>query len=220
MADEQDLLFREIDEDLKQERLVRLWTSYGKYLIAGALAIVIGVAVTMGWQKYDLGQRQAQGDQFADAIKLIDEDKQNDAINALKSLASRGDIGFGMLARFRAAALNVENNNSDAAIKIYTELSTDTALEKIYRELAIVLGALLEIDAQKSKTKLIERANELAQSFGPWRHNAQEVQALVALRSNKIKTAISIFKDLAKASNAPPGVKARANEMLIITENN
>ena len=54
MADEQDVLLREIDEELKQERLHKLWDRYGNYAISGALALVIGVAGIKGWQSYDL----------------------------------------------------------------------------------------------------------------------------------------------------------------------
>ena len=36
-------IFREIDEELRQERFEKLWQSYGKYIIAAIVAVVVGV---------------------------------------------------------------------------------------------------------------------------------------------------------------------------------
>ena len=71
MADEHDVLLREIDEDLKQERLFKLWKDYGNYAIVGVVAIVIGVAVFKGWQSYSLELRMEQGEAFAAAQEAV-----------------------------------------------------------------------------------------------------------------------------------------------------
>ena len=44
MADynaEQENLFKEIDEDLRQERFAKLWKKYGPYIISAAVALVL-----------------------------------------------------------------------------------------------------------------------------------------------------------------------------------
>ena len=38
-------IFDEIDEELKQDRTKALWTRYGKFVIAAATAVVIGVGL-------------------------------------------------------------------------------------------------------------------------------------------------------------------------------
>ena len=40
-------LFREIDEELRQERFEKLWQNYGKYVIGAAVAVVLSVG---GWK--------------------------------------------------------------------------------------------------------------------------------------------------------------------------
>ena len=51
MADrnaEQDSLFKEIDEDIRQEKYKDLWRKYAKIIISISLAFVLGVATFKG----------------------------------------------------------------------------------------------------------------------------------------------------------------------------
>jgi hypothetical protein len=220
VAEEEDIFLREIDEDLKAERLAKIWDTYGTYAIAGALALVIGVAGTKGWQSYDLSQRMDQGERFAQAEQLVTDGKTEDALSALQGMAKDAGAGYAMLARFRAAALVGKQGDSAGAAGMYAALADDNDVNVIYRDLAVVLGALQELESNKTGDALVARANELSKAESPWRHNAQEVQALSALGGGDTKAADEIFKQLADAAGAPQGVRARAREMLNITGNN
>lgn len=41
---ENDLLIRELEESVKQDRLNKLWADYGSYIIGGAVIIVLATA--------------------------------------------------------------------------------------------------------------------------------------------------------------------------------
>ena len=220
MAEEHDVLLREIDEDLKQERLEKLWNTYGNYAIAGALVLVIGVASIKGWQSYDLNQRMEQGERFASAQQLAQDGKTEDAISALDAMAQDAGAGYAMLARFRAAALIGENGDAAGAAAMYAALAEDGGLQDVYAELAVVLGALQELETSKTGGKLVEQAIALAKAEGAWRHNAREIEALAALGGGDLKAAGAIFKELADTAGAPQGIRNRAREMLNITGNN
>jgi len=220
VADEQDALLREIDEDLKQERLTDAWNKYGNYAIAGALALVIGVAGTKFWQSYDLDNRRAQSTQLAEAQRLADAGKTDDALAALDKLQADAGAGYTMLARFRAAALISKKGDAAKAADAYAALADDSGIAALYRDLAVVLGALQELEAEPAGGKLTARAAEIAKGSGPWRFNAREIEALAALGGGDKKAADAIFQALSQEASAPRGVKARAAEMLKITGNN
>ena len=217
MADEHDVLLREIDEELKQERLFKLWKNYGNYAIAGAVAFVIGVAAIKGWQSYSLEMRMEQGETFAAAQESATKKHSNDALIALQNLTQDASRGYAMLARFRTAALIGEKGDPSDAAKIYAALADDESIDKIYRELAVVLGALQELNNTEHSNKLIERAKNLAKSEGVWRHNAREIEALAALANGKNTAANAIFKELSNTAGIPQGIRARAREMLDVT---
>ena len=49
-------IFREVDEELKQDRYEKLWRQYGKYVIAGAVLIVAAVAGWKAWESHQTSQ--------------------------------------------------------------------------------------------------------------------------------------------------------------------
>ena len=83
MSDES--LFREVDEEVRQEQLKKLWDRYGNYVIALCLGIVIAVAALKGWQYWELRQSEAAAASYANALKLIEENKRTEADDALKT---------------------------------------------------------------------------------------------------------------------------------------
>ncbi len=218
MADDlDDPLLREINDELKQERMSKLWKAYGGYAVGGALALVIGVAGIQAWRSYDLNRRTEAGERFAAAQALVEKNKPADAVAAFEAIAKDGD-GYALLARFRAAALLGTSGDAGAAVAAYVALADDNDVEPLYRDLAVVLGTFQELNASGGKSgALKDRAQTLAKGDGPWRLSAKEATALVALARGDRKTANALFKELAEYAGAPQALRGRANEMLKIT---
>ena len=61
-------IFREVDEDIRNERFKRLWDRFGPYVIGVAVLIVVVTAGYRGWQYWQNSQAAATGDRFVAAI--------------------------------------------------------------------------------------------------------------------------------------------------------
>ncbi len=214
MADEQDLLLREIDEELKQENLQKIWKKYGTLIVAGSIALVAAVAGFKGWQSYELNQRIEQGERFAAAQKLAGDGKADAARDAFAAMAEDSTAGYTMLARFQLAALAANSGDTAGAVGSYQAIADDGAVADVYRDLAVVLGALAEIDSKAGAGALTARAEQLVQGSSPWRFSAKEVSALAAMKNGDNKTARMRYDELAKEAAAPQGLRTRAGEML------
>ena len=83
--DTDDHLFEEIEEDLRAERYAKLWKRYGKFVIAGFIALIVGVAGFKGWQTYDQKIRAEQSNQYATAARLLAEKKSSERSMPTKS---------------------------------------------------------------------------------------------------------------------------------------
>ena len=121
MADETDVLFQEIEDDLRQDHANKFWSDFGKYIIGTAVAIVVSVASFQSWKSYELKQRQAAGEVFASAQKLILDKKSNKALKAFTEISGT-DGGYSVLAKFRSAALMSESGDLSGAINKYRQL--------------------------------------------------------------------------------------------------
>ena len=68
-----DDLFREVDEEVRQQQYLELWKKYGVY-IAGVVVVV--VLITVGfvfWRDSQQAARDASGEQLLAAINIAEE---------------------------------------------------------------------------------------------------------------------------------------------------
>ena len=215
MADESDVLFQEIEDDLRQDQANKFWTDYGKYIVGAAVALVIGVASLQGWKAYDLKQRQEAGEAFAVAQKFVIENKSDEALKAFDAIAGKGS-GYGVLAKFRSAALLNDSGDLTGSIATYKQLAEDSGVSVFYQNMAIIIGAFAELDNKDTNEALIGRTGALNSANNPWRHSAREILALNALKNGDNTKASEFFKVIAEDATTPQSMKMRASEMLII----
>jgi hypothetical protein len=205
-------IFEEVDEELKEENLKKLWDRYGRFLIAAVVLLVGGVAAFKFWEAYTQDQRQAYSEAFISAISLAEEDKNSDAAAAFTVFAEDASAGYAMLARFREAAARRKDGDPGAAIDIYETLAADDSIESLYRDLAVLLSVMAQADTGDAKA-LSDRLAPLA-AEGPWRHTAGEYLGLFALRQGDTATARKRFEAIADDAQAPQGARQRAAELL------
>ena len=214
MADQvQDNLLREIDEELRQEKYSKLWKRYGSYIIAVAVIIVGGVAGYQGWRNWDIKSRMEQSDRFEAALEVQRAGDLEAARNAFVELSDDAGAGYATLARFHETAILAKNGDRNAAIESYEQISEDTSVTEDFRNLAIILGAMLELDSA-DPAQLTARLEPLADAKNPWRFSALEITGLLALRAGDTEKARKIFTQLSDDATAPQGIRGRAAEML------
>ena len=219
MADEQEILFREIDEELKQENLQHIWKRYGRSIIGASIFLIAGVACFKGWQSHELNSRIEFGERFNTAVGLIKSEDKQAAQNSFKAITEGSSLGYTMLAEFQMASLAGKRGDPGAAINIYKKLADDERLDMIYRDLATILGAYAELETNSKSIELVKRADQLALGMSPWRFSAKEIRALTAFLSGDTKTARARYKELIKEAAAPQGIRDRAQHMFDLLAN-
>ena len=218
MADPgQDSLFREIDKDLRQEQYAKLWTSYGRYVIGAAAALIIGVGGYQGWRHYDVTIRTEESNRFEQAIVAAESGALDAAREAFALLAEDAGHGYRFLARLRQAALRARQGDRAGAVAIYEDLAADDGIDTDYRHLAVILAALHLVDSA-DPTALGARLEPLAANDNPWRHSARELLAMLAERIGDREKARDLYTRLAVDSTAPRGLRERAKELLAILD--
>lgn len=205
-------VFREVDEEVRREQLKKLWDRY-QYLIVGVvLLVVVGVG---GWRVHEWQQTQQAdrlGSQFENAIALADAGKNDEAEKIFGQIAADGTPAYRMLARIRQAAALAQTDPA-AATEMYRQISADTGVEQVLRDLASVRAAGLLIDAGSyvDARKLLE---PLAQPGRDFRHAARELLALNAWKAGDRAGATKWYAAILTDPEAPASSRTRV-EMLI-----
>lgn len=206
-------IFREVDEDLRQERYAKLWSRYGKYVIGAVVLFVVVAAVIIAWQNVVESRRQAEGHRFAEALEMARQGASEQAATAFSRLAADSGSGYRALSRLQAAAALVRSDRTDEAIAVYDQLAVDGSVEPVLRDLGALLGAMHAFESANDQ-EMLGRLSPLAIDSNPWRYSARELQALVLNRSGDVEEARVLLRALASDPQTPNGVRTRAVEML------
>ena len=206
-------IFREIDEELRQDKLKEQWAKYGRYVIVVAVLVVGGVGGYKGWQDYELQQREKAAAMYAEAIDLAGQKNLSEAAARLGQLANEGGTGYRIVGTLQQAALLVQAGDHENAAVIYEKLAADTSIPEYYQELALVLMAMQQAD-DADPQPLIDRLAPLAADGKPWRNTARELIASLYLRLNDAGAARKELTAIADDLDAPPTARARAAELL------
>jgi hypothetical protein len=204
-------LFDEVDEEVRRERLKKLWDEYSIYIIAGALLIIAVVGGWRGYQYLEAKRAAEAGAAFDKAVELSEQNKHAEAEAAFTDLAAMAPSGYRMLARLRAAA-EVANRDPQGAAKMYDDIAADRSVGATERDLARVraAGLLLETTSYPNMLQRLEPATVPAATF---RHTARELLALSAWRANDTAAARQWLDLIANDGETPPSLRSRAEAL-------
>ena len=94
-------IFQEVDEEVRRERLQKLWDKYGIFVIAAAVVVVAAVGAWRGYEWWQMKRATEASSRFEAAIQLATLGKHEDAIKAFSAVAVEGTAGYRTLARLR-----------------------------------------------------------------------------------------------------------------------
>lgn len=207
-----DQFIREIQEDLRRDKALKLWKRYGPYVIGVLVAIVLATAAVVGWRQYQDAQRAQEGRRFAEAAAMVRDGQEAQAAAAFAALAAQADSGYADLARLRQAEVQLTAGDRDGAIATLEALAADGGADKHLAAIARLKAATLMLETA-SVADIQGRVQPLVDEGGPWRPLAEELIALAQLKAGDAEAAGRIFARLADDAEAPNGVRRRASEL-------
>lgn len=202
-------IFHEVDEEVRRERLQKLWERYSIYIIAAAVLIVAGIGAWRGYEYWQVKKAAAAGAAFESALTLSEGGKYNEAEAAFAKIETDAPAGYRTLARFRAAAELAHVKTADA-VKAYAELAADNSLGATLQDLAAVRAGMLMVDTAPL-AEMRARLDAAAEPGRTFRHNARELLALSAWRNHDFTAARRYLDMIASDGETPPGARARAD---------
>jgi hypothetical protein len=200
-------IFHEVDEEVRKERLKRLWDKYSIYIIAVAVLIIAGVGGWRGYQYWETKKAQEAGARFERAIALSEEGKHAEAEAEFKAIAADAPSGYRTLARLRAAAA-LSETDAKAAVAAYDAIAADASVDQSLRDAAALRAGILLVDTAPFD-EVSRRLEPLAEPGRTFRHTAREMLALSAWRNNDAAAARRYVDMVANDGETPPGTRNR-----------
>ena len=214
-------IFREIDEELRRDNLLQLWSRYRRYIVAFAVLVLVVAGAIVAWRDHQLAERRAQSMRYSSALSLVREGKDADAARVFAAVAEEGG-GYATLARFEEAELLAKSGDHKGAAAAYDHIAAAGGIDPVFRDLATLLSIMQETSSQGTPDQrssgqdvesVIARLAPMTSSGNPWRSTALELTAAARLQAGDKAGALEVYKNLADDLTAPQGVRARAAEI-------
>lgn len=214
MVDKFDEFLEEVKKDIRQEKFLNLWKRYGKSAVGGVIGILM---LTVGynlWGHYEHNKRVAMAEKLMSAQDYVIQGNTDKALAFLDDLSASSYATYQSLALFQKAGILRKESKPLEAIAIYKELSENSKLESIWRDLASLLMAITSMDQPNIKEEeLINRLNALISDNNPWQYFAREIKGTLLYRKGEKDQAAELFARLIQDNQTPPGISMRAKLM-------
>ena len=208
-------ILRQVDEDLRKDRLLKIWKLYGIYIVS---VILIGLISLAGYQYYlsnTYSKNEAIVAKYIDAINSKD---LNSSINQLSELDNSDNSYIKGLSQLKRAEIYVSLDQKDQALKLLQEISVDSSLDQIIKDLALYKYLMLQLTAL-NKDQYIDLIKENHLNESQFKYLFKELKGIKFLIEGEKTASAEMFDSIILDQNSPNELKLRSKKFKIISEN-
>ncbi len=201
-----DSFIQEVTEEVRQDRMFRLWKKYAPYVIAG---LVLVIAATAGWSWY----RQHQREKARELGGLFLESDIHSVEQQEKLLAEVHGPAV-IVARLRVAAAKALSGDTAGAATLYRKIGEDPGVDPVYAGFARLQWVRLSL-GNMGADEALAALQPLIGEGKPYRLLALELRAGVKLNSGDVAGAHEDLKAILADPEATRDLRQRAQAMLL-----
>ncbi len=217
---EQEAFIKEVDEDLKNENLKKLWNKYGIYII---ILVVVALTTAVSYEsikKWYQQKLQQWSDSYAYALSLQNQGKYDESMDTFSYIAQQDYGIFSELAEMQKATILLNQKKNDEAFAIMNNIINNPSFNSHLRDTVILKLASYKLEnapIDEIQQLLAQIANDDANS---WQTSAQEMLALAYLRDGNISQAQNLYNQILENSKTSEAAKNRIRDILAVLPRN
>ena len=199
--------FRELEDDIKQDRFNSLVKKVLPIIIVIILAVIISISSFVIWKKIKTNENENNALMYLESLELLSDQKYDESIKLFLEL-SQGKDTYGILSKFGLAATYAKNGQETLASNIYFEISKTKDIDIFFKELAILKLALHNVDMMPSKN-IEEILVPLEDST--WKYFAKEIMIFSYIKNDETIQAQNAIVNLLSDPFLPPVTRSRVS---------
>ncbi|MDQ2066620.1 hypothetical protein Q9295_09555 [Xinfangfangia sp. CPCC 101601] len=203
-----DSFIDEVSEELRRDRLFRVFRKYGWI----GVVLIIGIVVGTGVVQWRNAQAEARAEAFGDAVlEAYDLGNAADRRAALAAISADGDQAH-LLALIEAAD---PAEDKAATLAALDRMISDASLAPAYRDLAVLRRVLVaggDMPVAERRASL----EPLAEPLRPYSALAREQLAYLMVEEGKAPEAIAALQALIQEQGVSRALQSRAAQMITV----
>lgn len=214
MTNETDTFVQEVDEKLREERMMDWAKRYGPWVGGAVLAFLLVVGGWQFWREYSVTQARAHADEYVAAQELARAGNLDGAKTAFGELRTEGPRAYRAMAMMEYAAILSEQGDLEAALAEF-DRAAEAAPDPTMRDTARLRAAFIAAETQDFAA-LQARLQPLIDDETSFSFLASELLAIEAWEAGQLDLARATLEPLAVALGAPQAVQERAQIALSV----
>ena len=207
-------ILRQIDEDLRKDKLLRIWKLYGIYIIGFILICLL----SLGGYQYYLSSVHSKNEAIVEKyINAINSSDINVSINQLNELDESSNSYIKGLAKLKRTELYFTTEKKDQALELLESISTDKSLDRIIRDTALYKYLMVKLDVmdKDSYLKIIDSEHLKESKF---KYLFKELKGLKLLIEGDQINSQEIFESIISDKDSPIDIRTRAEKFKKISK--
>lgn len=197
-----DDIYREVEDDLRQQKLKAFWQENGAWIIGGVFGAIVLTGGLSFWRTHEAAGNKAETAGLIATVAADDPAK-------LDAFAATADKNHALMALMAKAKLHEKRGEIEQAAAVYARIADMQHLDPLWRDLALLYSVMARLD-KDDPAKLHAELSTLTGEKAPWRGSALEMEGLLLAREKKSAQASALFAKLADDPAIPASIRARA----------
>jgi hypothetical protein len=204
-----DTFVKEVDENLRRDRIRDFFKENGAWLVVGLILFLAACGGIIWYQQHRVQRAEGEVEELAQIYKDIGVGNTAKVPQQLDDLSDSGSKAVRATALFTRADLAVQQNDNKLAIATFKKIRDDSSLPGPYRDAALIRETALEFDQLKPE-QVIAQLQPLTTPGNPWFGSAGEMTALALIKAGKAQEAGQLFATIAKDKSVPEAIRNRS----------
>lgn len=214
MTNETDTFVQEVDEKVREERMMMLAKRWGPWVGGAVLVFFVGLGGWLWWSENRISQARAHADEYVAAQTLAREGNLEGAKAAFAGLRDKGPAVYRTMARMEHGAILTEEGDLEAALAEF-DAAAEQASDPTMRDTARLRAAYLAAEIEDFAS-VQQRLQPLINSESSFSFMARELLGIEAWEAGQTDLARSTLEGLSLALDAPQTVQERARIALSV----
>lgn len=211
-------LINQARSEARREDFKNILVNNSKLIIVVIALLLILLGIFFAASSYQDSKKEKFSKQLHQALIYQEKDQDKKAEEVLKNIynSSSAPSGIKSIASLRLAAILINNNQMDEAIKIYHNINNNGSYDQYIQELAGLLEAktLVVINDQSKAKDTLATISKIESKSSILKYDISEQKAIFEMKQGNLAETKKIFEEISKNPESSESLKKRAGEML------